>query len=106
MPDMTNAAFARAAVLEHETGALDVGAERRLELAQVGPGPGEVQHVREVVGEVAEVVGPQVDRVGRDPRVLELLPRGAVGEPGETPHLVVGREVPRQRTGDACRTRR
>ena len=64
-----------AAVLEHEPRALDVGAERVLEVVEVGAQPREVQDVGEVVGQVAEVAAGEVDRAHRDPGGFELVAR-------------------------------
>ncbi len=111
------------AVLEHETGALDVGAERVLELVEAGAQPRKVQHVGEVVRQVAEVAGREVDRAHRHPGRLELLTRrerargGRRGHGGErllltggrlrearnAPHVVLRREVPRERAADRAR---
>ena len=127
MPDITSAALACAAVLEHEAGTFDVGAERVLEVDEIGAHPGEVHDVREVVGQIAEVAGREVDRPQRHPGGLELLARrasrrvgggvatavnaslartSASGEARDAPHVVVGREMERERGADACRSRR
>ena len=62
-------------MLEHETGAFDVGAERVLEVDEIGAQPRQVQDVREVVGQITEVAAGEVDRAQRHPGGLELLAR-------------------------------
>ena len=62
-----------AAVLEHEPGAFDVGAERVFEVDEISPQPGQVQDVREVIGQITEVTSGKVDRAQRHPGGRELL---------------------------------
>ena len=127
MPDITSAAFACAAVLQHQAGAFDVGAERVLEVDEVGAQPGEVHDVREVVGQVAEVAAgarstarnvtpaasssSRVDsaRVGGGVATARERLLGAdvgAGEARDAPHVVLGREVERERASRSCRSRR
>ena len=53
----------------------------------------------------AEVTRGQVDGLAPNPGLLEAFPRRGVGEAGDAPHLVVGREGSGDGSGDlAART--
>ena len=98
--DITSAAFAVAAVLEHEPGALGVHPQRAVVVvgAEVGR---EVQQVGEVGGQVAEVAVGEVEGARRHAERLDLLARRRVAEAGDAPDLVVGRQRPGEAVRDA-----
>ena len=116
-----------AAVLEHQAGAFDVGAERVLEVDEIGAQPREVHDVREVVGQHRRsrrrrgrprATSPRPPRArsrvdsarvggGVATAVNVSLARTAeLGEAGDAPHVVLGREVERERASRSCRSRR
>jgi hypothetical protein len=100
-------------VLEHQPCALDVRAERLVELREIGSQPRKMEHVREVGGQRAQVAtcdihGAHGDpgrfesfarrerarrRRRRDGRVRLARARPGAGEARDPPHLVVRREM-------------
>ena len=78
----------------------------RIACVVVEPGPherGEVQHVGEVVGQVAEVAVAEVAHERGHADGVDLLARRRVAEARDPPHLVVGREVLGERERDLPR---
>ena len=88
------------AVREQQPGALGVHADR---VVEVEPGPherGEVQHVGEVVGQLGEVAVADVAHERGHADRVDLLACRGIAEACDPPHLVVGREVLRERERD------
>ena len=91
-----------ATVLHQQTDRFGVG--RQVAVPASALDDTEVENVREVVGQGAEVVGGQVVGHARHASRLDLAPRRRILEAGQTPHLVVRRK--RQGEGLAHLARR
>ena len=82
--------MALAAVRHEEPDRLCVGGE--ILVPPTALGHGEVDDVVEIGRNPGEVTTGQVDRLAAHARLLEVISRRGVGEAGDAPHLVVGRE--------------
>src|SRR5207302_10697770 len=69
---------------------LGVGAQGAVVVQAARLSGGEVQQVREVLGQVAEVAFAEIDGAGRDAVALDPGARLRVAEAGDAPHLVIG----------------
>ena len=63
----------------------------------------EMEHVVEVIGEIAEVALPEIDGTGDDAELVDLAALRRIAEPRDAPHLVVGCEVACERVADVPR---
>ena len=87
-------------MVQQQAGALGVRAERGVEVVPRHLRNGEVEHVVEIGGQLAEVGIAEIDGERPHTDCLDLGPRLRVAEPGDAPDLVVLRHVASHREGD------
>ena len=85
---------------EQQSGALGVDGDGVVEVDARALERGEVHDVGEVVGHVGEVARREVAHPRGDAERVDPGAALVVGESGDAPHVVVGREMPRQRERD------
>ncbi|BBY83198.1 hypothetical protein MPUL_43560 [Mycolicibacterium pulveris] len=86
---------------QQQPGPLGVDAQAALVVfAEVG---GYVQKVGEIRWQIGEVRVTEVDAAGGDAQCLDLLARSGIGEPGDSPYLVVAGERLRDAVRDTTR---
>ena len=90
--------FCVAAVRHQEPDGLGVGREIFLPVPALGHR--QVEHIIKIGGQAVKLPGGQVDGDAAHPRLLQGLTRRRVGEPGNTPDFVIGRQGLGDRTGN------
>ena len=88
-----------AAMVEHEAAGLGVDRYRPVIAAPVEAG-GDVEHIGEIAGQIAEIALYQIDLAGGDTQRLHLCLLRGIAEARNPPHLVVLRQLGRDREGD------
>ena len=90
----------RFAVLEQQPGALGVDTHRLVVVTSWSHVGGEVEHVVEVGGQIAEVARAEIAHARRDAEGVDLLLRARFAESGDSPDVVGSGEVLDEWKGD------